>query len=417
MKLVLTVLVGLLLAVLATLYTLDNPGYVVIARPPWSAEMSLVTFIALSLAAAAMLYLTVYLVIRLVRIPRDVAHWRQHRKQRQARAALYQGLTRLAEGNWVEAETELLAAMRSSETSLLAYLGAAWANQAQGNLEKRDEYLAGALRIAPEHAPAVGMTQANLQYLARQSERALATLIELRSRVPRNPHVLKLLAQLYLELRDWPNLVDLINDLRQHPALTSKEVDALELRAHRELLTLTLPQNSLEVLKRAWKTVPDRLKRDPSMIAIYARHLIQQREGVEAEQFLRAAIEQSWQETLVELYGLAIGKDPQAQLEIAEGWLVRHSDDARLLLTLGRLAVRAGNDTTARGYFERCIRQRGPLDAYRELGNILERTGSTQAALGVYRAALEQLSDERRSPLVRTGSGLGLRARGALRKL
>jgi len=368
--------------------------------------MSLTVFVLLALVGAGALYLLIYLGVRLVRIPHDVARWRQLRQVRQARNALYQGLTKLAEGSWVEAESKLLASTRHSEAPVLSYLGAACVNQAQGNIEKRDEYLAAAQRNAPQRHIAIGMTQANLQYLAHQSEQALATLTELRAAAPKHKHVLKLLAQLYLELRDWTNLAEIIPELRQNNVMTPKEIDALELRAQRELLMLTLPSGSLEVLKKAWQAAPKHLRRHPALVAIYARQLIRQNEMTSAESLLRAAIEQEWDDALVELYGQVRADAPLEQLEAAENWLVSHPDNPRLLLAAGRLAAYGANDAKARGYLEKCIALRGPVEAHRELGNLLERLGETDKALACYRRGLEAYADEQRPVTTRPGLGI-----------
>ena len=404
MRLVLVVIGALLVGILATLAALKDPGYVLIAHAPWSAEMSLPVFLLLALAGTSALYLIIYLVIRLVRIPHDVARWRLRRNVRQSREALYQGLIRLAEGNWVEAEAQLLASMRGSEKPLISYLGAACANQGQGNLEKRDEYLAAAQRSSPQQHLAVGMTQASLQYVAHQSERALATLAELRQTAPKHKHVLKLLAQLFLELRDWTNLADLIPHLRQNNVIMAREIDALEQRAHRELLTLTLPSGSIEPLQKAWNAVPKSLRRDPGLIAIYARQLVQQSEMNAAESLLRPAIEAEWDDALVELYGLARSDHPNEQFETAEAWLALYPENPRLLLALGRLAINCGQDQKACGYLEKCVSLRGPIDAFRELGTLLERMGEKDRALTCFRRGTELYAEETRLlPPARSG--------------
>lgn len=389
MRLILVVIAALLVGIVATLAVLEDPGYVLIARERWSAEMSLPVFALLALAGAAAVYLLLYFLLRLVRIPRDVARWRTQRIGRHGRGALDQGLVRLAEGNWAEAQASLLTSLRGGERPLLTYLGAAYASQGLGNLEKRDEYLAAAQRAAPQQHLAIGMTQANLQYLAHQPERALATLSELRRQAPRHQHVLKLLAQLYLELRDWAGLAELIDDLRRHEVMPAPDIDALELRAHRELLTLTLPSGSIEPLRQAWNAVPRRLQHDPEFVALYARHLIRQHEMNEAESLLRAAIEEAWDDRLIELYGLTRSDRPAEQLEAAEAWLETRPESTALLLALGRLSVLNGADQKAIGYLEKCVALNGPAEAYRELGMLLERLGEKERALACYRRGAE----------------------------
>jgi len=396
MRLILVIIGVLLVGILATLAALKDPGYVLIARAPWSAEMSLPVFLLLALAGSAAVFVVVYLLVRLVRIPHDVARWRMNRSMRQSREALYQGLIKLAEGNWAEAEAQLLASMRGAEKPLISFLGAACVNQGQGNLEKRDEYLAAAQRSSSQHDLAVGMTQASLQYIAHQSERALATLTELRQIAPKHKQVLKLLAQLYLELRDWTNLANLIAPLRQQNVMTARDIDALETRAHRELLTLSLPIGSIEPLQKAWNSVPKSLRREPAFVAIYARHLIQQNEMDAAESLLRPAIEAEWDDTLAELYGLARSDRPSEQLETAESWLALYPENSKLLLTLGRLAMNSGEDQKACGYLEKCVSLRGPIDAYRELGTVLERMGEKDRALACFRRGTELYAEETR---------------------
>ncbi|WP_372523818.1 heme biosynthesis HemY N-terminal domain-containing protein [Sulfuricaulis sp.] len=397
MKLLFFIIALLFAAALITLYALDNPGYVLIAHAPWSIEMSLTLFIPLMIVVSFLFYLSLYIILRLWRIPRDVGRWRTRRRARRARMALLQGLTNLAEANWVEAETQLLAGMRHGDTPLLNYLGAAMACEGQGNSEKRDEYLALAHKNASRYDLAIGMTQAYLQHQARQLEQSLATLNELRGNAPKHRQVLKLLAQVHLELRDWTGLIELLPDLRQSYAMTAKEVDALELQAHRELLKLSLPSGKPGVLEKAWNAVPKTLRRNPSMIAIYARQLIQQGEMERAESVLRAAIEDGWDSTLVELYGQAPGKNTAEQLETAEGWLSSHRGDPKLLLTLARLALHNKQDGKARGYFEQCLTLHGPSEAYHELGNLMERLGEKDKALNYYRRGLEMYANELRA--------------------
>ena len=413
MKLLFFIIALLFGATLITLYALDNPGYVLISHAPWSIEMSLTLFIPLMIIVSFLFYLTLYIIIRLWRIPRDVGRWRTRRQSRRARTALLKGLTSLAEGNWVEAEAQLLAGMRYGDNPLLNYLGAAMACEGQGNREKRDEYLAMAHKNASRHDLAIGMTQALLQHQARQLEQSLATLNELRGSAPKHPQVLKLLAQVHLELCDWTGLIELIPDLRQTYALSTKEIDAIEMQANHELLKLSLPSGKPGVLEKAWNAVPKTLRRHPMMIATYARQLIQQGELVRAESVLRAAIEDDWDSALVELYGQAPGNNVAEQLEAAEGWLTSHRGDPKLLLTLARLSLHLKQDSKARGYFEQCLMLHGPAEAYHELGNLVDRLGEKDKALNYYRRGLEMYANELRAAPARGPGTIVSRFRAA----
>lgn len=389
MRLIFFGLIFLTLAVLGTLYAIEDPGYVLIARSPWSIEMPLTLFVPLLLIGYLVLYVALFLIVRLWRIPRDVARWRVRRHGREGRTALTRGLTHLAEGNWVEAEAALLLSQRHGDAPLLSCLGAAVAAQGQGMPEKRDEYLAQAHRHAPEGGLAIGMVQAYLQHLAGQREQSLATLTNLHREQPRHKHVLKLLALVYGDLRDWTGLIELLPELRRTQALPQNELDELEIKAHRELLTQSLPKGALDVLTKAWGAVPKSLRRHPTLIAIHARQLLQQSDMKQAESVLRTALDTAWDPRLIALYGELRGEDVNEYLEIAEGWLAPHPDEAPLLLTLGRLAVHAGQLPKARQYLEQSFAREASTAAAHELGMLLERLGEKETALDVYRSGLE----------------------------
>ncbi len=384
----------LFVAVFATLYAIEDPGYVLIARAPYSIELPLTLFVPLLLLAFVVLH-WVWRLLRLTwHIPQDVVSWRARRRNEKARAALIRGLVHLAEGNWLKAQVEFISGLQHGTSPLINYLGAACASQAMGDTDKRDEYIAAAQKAAPEQGVAIAMTQAHLYSWTEQHEQALATLSELRARVPKHAHVLKLLMKTYIALGDWTSLAELTPDLRRYKVLPTEVLDELELQTHRELLALVRPAGGLELLRRAWNAMPRTLRQHPSLVAIYARHLIRQKQANEAEGLLRDAIRRGWNDELAELYGRALGDNPAAQLETAETWLKARPENPSLLLTVARLAVRNQLWGKARSYLETCVRRRPTLETYRELGALMEQLGEPQKALEYYRRGLDTLGGD-----------------------
>lgn len=414
MKLVVVILLALFASASLTLVALENPGYVLIAREPWSIEMSLAVFLVLLAVAVVVLSFFWHGLVFLWNTPREVAHWRRARRSQRSRESMGQGLINLTERNWVQAEKQVVADIHSSPSPFMNYLVAAYAAQGQGNSEKRDEYLALAHEAAPDQGLTTGMTQAQLQLAARQYERALATLTQLRTLHPKNLAVLEQLARCYRELDDWDSLVNLIPEMRKRKALSPEQLDTLELEARRELLSLSLPSGAVDVLHRAWNAVPAALRRRPELVTVYAQRLIEQNQMEEAEALIAKTLEQSWSDALVRLYGLARGPQPAAQLETAEGWLTTHSDRPTLLLTVGRLAARNKQPGKAREYFEKAILLKGPAEVHQELATLLEQLGEKDKALEHYRRALEITDREQRMPSSKTpSSGFPTRRSGA----
>lgn len=392
MKTLIFFIVVLFVAVGVTLVADGDPGYVLIARSPWSIEMPLMVFVPLLILGFVVLYLVGRLLQRLWLVPRSVASWRLNRSVKKARNALAQGLLRLAEGNWPKAQTQLVTGLPHSDSPLINYLGAACASQALGDTEKRDEYVAAAQKASPQNSFAIAMTQAHLYSWTQQHEQALATLSELRTLEPKHTYVLRLLMHTYVALNDWTSLAELIPDLRRNKVLDPDAIEALELRVHRELLMLSLPSGSLEVLKRAWNSVPKTLRRHPKLIAIYSHHLIKQTKMNEAESLLREAIGREWREELVELYGRARSDNLARQLETAEAWLNTQPEDPSLLLTVGRLSIYNELWGKARSYLESSLKRRPTAQTYQELGVLMERLGEADKALDYYRRGLATLT-------------------------
>ena len=120
------------------------------------------------------------------------------------------GLIEYSEGYWQKAKNHLIQALPNTDTPLLNYLTAARAAQKMGDSQLRDHYLREAQQSMPEAKIAVELTQAQLQLANHQWEQALATLRHLHDLAPQHPYVLKLLMNLYKEVRDWPQLIAIL---------------------------------------------------------------------------------------------------------------------------------------------------------------------------------------------------------------
>jgi HemY protein len=390
-KLLGLILVSLFAAAGLTLFALANPGYVLIARDPWSVEMSLTLFVVLLLVLFVVVQVSWRLLVRIWNTPSAVARWRERRQVARSRDALQAGLLALAEGQWPQAEKALLSHLRHSESPFLNYLGAAIAAQQDGQLDKRDEFLALAHTHAPEDSLALPLLQAQLQILAHQRERALATLNHVRTGAARHPQALRLLLDLHRELHDWQSVIALLPEARAARALPPEALDRIEHDARLALLSLELPTGSAKVLQRAWDDLPARLRREPSLLAAYARQLAEQGDHAQAERLVAAALDVQWDDELALCYGELQGADDTSMLERAENWLITHGDRAALLVTLGRLARRAGRLDQARRYLDKALAHgAAPAVAAAELAELLIDQGDRDGAIRAFREAMRR---------------------------
>jgi len=365
-----------------------DSGYVLLSFGNYTVEMSLALLLLLLAALFGALYFGIRLMVRTLHLPQDVRSWKQRRGSRLAQQAMTRGLLEMSEGNWHSAERRLVRFADRSETPLLNYLAAARAAQLQGAHDRRDSYIRLAHDAMPSADVAVSLTQAELQLADHQLEQALATLKHLRSVAPKHNYVLRQLRRLYEQLGDWEHLRELLPELRRRKVEDEADLQRLEIRTHHALLEHAFLAGDPQRLAMAWADVPRGLREAPQLLGDYAGYLQETGQGMKAEQLLRDALRKQWDSGLVETYGLLETSEPGRQLSQLEKFLADHPDDPTLLLTLGRLSLRAQLWGKARGYLEACIGRNGPPQAYRELGQLLERMHEPDKAIEIYRRGL-----------------------------
>lgn len=365
-----------------------DSGYVLLGFGHYTVEMSLALLVMLVAGLFIALYLGIRLVVRTLNMPREMRDWQRRRGSQMAQQAMTRGLLEMSEGHWRDAERRLVRFADRSETPLLNYLAAARAAQLQGAHDRRDSYIRLAHECMPSADVAVSLTQAELQLADSQLEQALATLKHLRQVAPRHNYVLRLLRRLYEQLGDWEHLRELLPELRRRRVDDEADLERLEIRTHRALLEQAFLADDAQRLTQAWADVPKALREAPPLLGDYAGYLQEAGHDSQAERLLRATLRKHWDTGLVEIVGLLDVEEPGKLLSQMEGFLLDHQDDAALLLTLGRLSLRAQLWGKARGYLEASIARGGPAQAYRELGQLLERLNEPDKAIDVYRRAL-----------------------------
>ena len=350
-----------------------DPGYVLVAYDQVALETSLWFAVLLLVGVYFIIRLIVFVFVRFAAGRGNLGSWNRERKSRNARLQRIQGLLLMAEGDWPKARRLLVDSASRVTSPLINYLNAARAAHEMGDAEGRDELLRQAHESTPGAKFAVGLTQAQLQMSVQQWEQCLATVLLLKTKAPRHPQVLTMLASLYEQLEDWESLIELLPSMRKNKILETKALAELQQRAWRCALMATDAD-----LPEAWKRVPKELKRDGELVESYARVLTARGDASEAESVLRTALEQTWDGDLVQLYGETVSNDVARQLVVAEGWLKKRPSDASLLLSLGRICLMNHQWDKAREYLEASLRLRRSSEVYQELGRLCSALGDPE---------------------------------------
>ncbi|MGL6035578.1 MAG: heme biosynthesis HemY N-terminal domain-containing protein [Legionella sp.] len=364
----------------------DDPGYVLIGLNNWTME----TTLWFALFSLAVLFLSLYTLIcvchKILATPKAINRWNKRRLTNKAQAKTRKGLIEYSEGYWDRAQNHLIQALPNTDTPLLNYLTAARAAQKMGDSTLRDHYLREAQHSMPEAKIAVELTQAQLQLANKQWEQALATLRHLHDLTPRHPYVLKLLMTLYQQVRDWPQLITLLPELKKQRLLTDWEFAQLQQQTYLNALDDSIKLRQPDAVNQLFKSLPRVLAHNPDITARYAQFLLQHQEYRAAEHLLRSNLRKEYSPQLIELYGFLPGNEQQ--LEFAESLLKKNAHCAVLLLTLGRLSLTLHLWGKAKLYFEQSIELNPESETYYELGALHEQLNEPFLACAIYKKGL-----------------------------
>ncbi|OGV46759.1 MAG: protoporphyrinogen oxidase [Legionellales bacterium RIFCSPHIGHO2_12_FULL_42_9] len=386
MRRILVSLVVLSIAIYTGLQLNWDPGYVLIAVNQWTIETTL-WFAALALIIGFIVGHSLLLLwARIAQTPESYHNWRSKRSSKLAQEKTRQGLIEFNEGYWSKAKNHLIKALPNTDTPLLNYLTAARAAQEMGDHEARDNYLREAQQSMPEAQIAVELTQAQLQLANKQWEQALATLRHLQDINPKHPYVLKLLTELYQEVKDWNSLIQLLPELKKYRVLTNTELDKRYLEAYLQALNNLQKQNQTEKITQFINELPKQLRHNPDIIAEYGSYLIASHQSEHAETILRESLKQQFNEKLIALYGVI--PITKGQLQFAESFLKKNANSAELFLCLARLSATNQLWGKTKTYLEHSLSLKPTPAAYRELGKLHETRNEPENACTAYREGL-----------------------------
>ncbi len=372
----------------------EHNGYVQIAYADWRLETSLFFFLAALVAGLYTALLLWRLAVTGALLPRNLRELLARRGERKARRSLYQGLLKLFEGRWADAENELAKLAERQDNPTLNYLGAARCAQHLQAPDRRDRYLEQAAARRGSSELAILLTQAELQIEQGQDAEALATLTRLREIEPTHGHGLVLLTRLSEQMGDWAQVRELLPLLRKQQLLGEDKRCELSIRAWTDLIRQA--EANADTLPETWKRVPRDLRRNPAVQLVYVRKLIEAGAPVAAADLIRATLRTQWDAGLALAFGDIASDNRTAQLATVEAWLKQYGEEPELLLVAGRLCLRNRLWGRARSYLENSLRGVNRPSALLELGRLFEEIDQDEEARQAFRQGLEAVLDNPR---------------------
>lgn len=385
MKAILWLLGLFTLAVCLTVTARYNEAYALLVWWPWRIQIAMNLLILLLFGAFLLGYWLVRLGVRAMALPGEVSAYRTRRRREGAQKAMHEAERFYHEGRFGQAFRSATQAYDGITRPGLAALLAARSAHAMRDTEKRQIWLDKAALYDGDTRIARLMTEAEMAVSDRHYEEAARHLEALREAGHRHLAVLRLSLQTEQGRGRWAEVARLARTLQKHNALTQEQAAPLLRRALLEQLRDA--EDDLPTLQQVWQTIPESERHDAGFLLRAVPHLI----GAGDESLGISAIEEAlahdWESELAVLYGRCKGADLRTQLATAERWLKDHPEDAGLLLTLGRLCMRAQLWGKAQSYFEASLSLSVSRATHLELARLAEKLDQHDSANRHYREA------------------------------
>ena len=331
---------------------------------------------ALLAIAAGLVFL--WLAWKLLTLP--FRAWGRYRR-RQSRARLIEGLEALHGGHWMRAEKLLQRAAEDHEVGAIARNAAARAAEVRGDEAAAQGHLS-ALALLDSSAYALATAD---RAMARQDPGAALLALDSPAAQPLPPRGIALRAQAMAAAGRAGEAYGLLGSLKQQQALSPADHARLESLLAAQALREAGDAN---VLAERWETLPKALRTDAAIVAAYAGRAAMLRWDDAAARSLEQAIDASWDESLVALYGrLPIGKLDSRRAS-AQRWLQAHPASPALLVALAQLARQQGQWAQAQEFLHRALAQGASPEAWEELGHGFAAAGQEELARRSYANAL-----------------------------
>ncbi len=374
-------------AVALAIFGRSNEGYALFVYPPWRVELSLIFFLVLLAAAYVVLYMLSRLVHHTLQFPVHVRAYRERRRLAQARDALLGSAQAYFEGRFARAERDARRAFDAGESRALAAVFAARAAHQLRSKDRRDVWLERAAESGDPLRVARLVTQAELLLEERDYVGARTALQDLHGSGPKHIATLRMLLRAELGARNWEEVLRLTGVLAKRDAISPALHDEYKSKALTELLGAF--SSDAAGLEARWRRLPARDQTIARVAAAAARHAAAAGRANLARDIIEKALAQEWTPALVDLYGAAPADDVRLRIEKAEHWLLGHPDDARLLLALGRLCIRAELWGKSQSYLEASLSFDPTREVHLALAHLFERLDKPSDAGGHFRKAAE----------------------------
>ncbi|MGF1911655.1 tetratricopeptide repeat protein [Vibrio kasasachensis] len=368
-------------------------GYVLVSVADKTIEMSVTTLVIFIIAALAGLFGLEFIIKKIFYASSATWNYFSVRKMRRSRRYTNEGIIKLLEGDFKDAEKKVTRWANHHDMPLLCYLVASEAAQGLGDANKRDHYL----KLATEQKDsrlAVELTRAKQQLRETNFNDAFATLSDLKGEYPNNPIVLNLLKSVYVELKLWELLLELLPKLIKAKLIDKEEQQQLELRAQCGLLAEIAENKGSEGLLQHWNSLPRKLKSDLHLVECFTKQLISRKADDQAFTIIKETLKKHPIADLYKLLPELNLTDNHPAIVFLEDALRKDANNAEAHSALAQFHLRTQKWSEAQQHLEKALAQRSNVSDYSYLADALEKQNFNKAAHEVSKKALTLINNQ-----------------------
>lgn len=365
-----------------------NDGYVLLAVPPYRAEVTLNLF----LLVLAVLFLVLYALLRTLSytfgLPERARRYRAQRSQERAALVFQDAVRLLFEGRFGQALKKASEAHAADIAPGLSALIAARAAQRMRETAKQQGWMEKAKASDPRTEAATLMLEAEMMIEGRRFDDALTALARLQEKQGRHIAALRLELRARQGVGDWDGVLKLLRQLAKRDALPAEVVRETRTQAH--LGNIARLAGETPQLINYLRALPVE-ERGQRVVLAAARSLVAAGAGGEAQKLIEAVLDATahdeWQQELLVIYGRLDGAEQMARIARAEAWLRQYPTDAWLLKALGRMCIRQRLWGKAQSYLEASLAIAPTQQAHLQLARLFDQLERPDDANKHYRAS------------------------------
>jgi HemY protein len=375
----------LFLSVSVGLIFQGTSGYVLISLGSWTMQTSALFLLFALLAISLVLGFIMYMISRLMRIPRGVRRYYRLRRKRRTEFKIQQSVKALLYGHFPRAESMALSTAPMHPMPYYAYFLAAFSAFMTRDYDAMTHYLHAISPDTSKRYLGLDLIQAKF-YLAHGAyDNALGLLKNAYKTAPKNAYIIQGLARCYYALEHIDDLLLLLPLLKKQGELGHEAFELFQEKAYVMILKHYQSLENWAALIGLAKQLPKSLQYHETLRVAYAHALIQLNEMGLAESVLRQGLSQHFVESWVMLYGetdsdLFKGRVLEHQLEA-------HSDSALLHDALGQYYGRHQLHGKAKYHFDMALKLQPSRIIMVHLAELHERLGEGLEAARLYRLA------------------------------